>query len=173
MTWFLLLILPVSIRCDFNIIVWATIMSYQTNVIGIGTNRVKKLPFVIVCYMSCSWAYLEKSIRLRCIKVYIDKFVIIIRFIEIREVKISLRQRHRVREWNFVCWHRHFLCSSWTLIRYRCSRRWKGSDESFISVYKNVAKTTVILHCRSRTRCRSEILTSIFYLFDVFLSTIT
>ena len=35
----------------------------------------------------------------------------------------------------FVCWHHHFLCSSWVHIRYRCSRRQDGSDGSFISFF--------------------------------------
>ena len=30
-------------------------------------------------------------------------------------------------------------------------------------MYKNVTKTIVMFHCRSRTRCRSEILTSLVY----------
>ena len=34
----------------------------------------------------------------------------------------------------FVCWHHHFLCSSWVPIRCRCSRRRNGSNESFISL---------------------------------------
>ena len=29
----------------------------------------------------------------------------------IREVKISLRQRHEYENEIFVCWHHHFLCS--------------------------------------------------------------
>ena len=70
-----------------------------------------------------------------------------------REVKISLRQR--VRERNFGCWHYHFLCSSWVHIRYRCRRR-----VDHLVVYKSVTKTTAIFNC-SRTRCRSEILTSL------------
>ena len=53
-----------------------------------------------------------------------------------REVKISLRQRQRVRERNFCV-----LTSSFRVF--------------FLVVYKNVTKTTAVIHCRSRTRCRA------------------
>ena len=82
-----------------------------------------------------------------------------------RVVKIPLRQRQRVRERNVCVLTSSFLvCFLGSYIRYRCSRRRNGSDESFLSLCtKNVSKTTAIFHCRSRTRCRChrEILTSL------------
>ena len=73
---------------------------------------------------------------------------------------------------SFVCWHHHFLFSSWVPIRYRCSRRRNGSDESFISVCtkKKITKTTSIFYCRSRTRCRREMLISLFNYYLCFFS---
>ena len=53
----------------------------------------------------------------------------------IADVKIERLRFHYDNENEnefFVYWRHYFLCSSWVPIRYRCSRRWNGSDESFI-----------------------------------------
>ena len=76
----------------------------------------------------------------------------------IREVKISLRQRVRGR--NF-CSDIFISCviPGLLFVIVVVDDEMEAMSRSF--VYENVMKTTAIFHCRSRTRCRSEILTSL------------
>ena len=48
--------------------------------------------------------------------------------------RLRFHDDHEYENKFFVGWHHHFLCYSWVPIRYRCSRRLNGSDESFISL---------------------------------------
>ena len=100
--------------------------------------------------------YLEKS---EC-----DSLVILFICGINREVKISLRQRQRVRERNFCVLTSSFLVfflGSYSLSSLS-KTKWKRRVVHLV-VYKSVTKTTAIFNCRSRTRCRcrSEILTSL------------